>query len=203
MNKTIIATCIAALFGTAAIAQDASKEIRVKKLKVVVAPQMTPGLQAQFVTEKRWKPKTWIEIDSEFQVDIARSLGGDDAAYGALEFQYYLATTARSKDGKVIVLAGTINYTAIPAGENHALAYVSPATLRQALKKEDGGKNDVIAHAVVVSAGGQPLQVENTQNGKWWEDTAKFEVMQNAVVAKAKTPFAPLWGDYDVQADSK
>ena len=203
MNKTIIVTCIAALFGSAAIAQDASKEIRVKKLKVVVAPQMTPGLQAQFVTEKRWKPKTWIEIDSEFDVDIARTLGGDDAAYGALEFEYYLATTARSKDGKVIVLAGKISYTSIPAGENHALAYVSPANLRRALKKDDGGKNDIIASAVVVTAGGQPMAVENTQNGKWWEDTAKFELLSDTVVAKNKTPFAPLWGDYDVQTDSK
>jgi hypothetical protein len=120
-----------------------------------------------------------------------------------LEVKYYLATSGRTKEGKVVVLSGSITYSSIPAGENHALAYVSPASLRRALKKEDGGKNDIIAHAVVVGVGTEVLAVENSQNGKWWEDVTKFEVLEGAVVPKAKTPFAVLWGDYDLQAESK
>jgi hypothetical protein len=203
MNKAILLTCLSSLALTMSFAQDVSQEIRVKKVKATVAPQMTPNIQAQFVTEKRWKPKTWIEIDTEFEVELAKALGGELAAYGALEFKYYLATSARDKDGKTIVMSGTINYTNVPAGDNHALAYVSPSALRRALSKEDGSKNDVIAYAVAVSAGGTLLAGDSSQNGRWWEDTAKFAVMDGLVISKAKTPFAMLWGDYDVQSDAK
>jgi hypothetical protein len=205
MKNSFLALCAFLVSTGAVLAQTPNKEIRVKKMKVEVATQMTPNIQAQFVTEKRWKPKSWIEVDTTFDVDIARDLGGDDAAYGGLTFKYYLATNGRNKDGKFIVLAGTISYVNIPAGENHALAYVTPAALQRALKKDDGGKADIVASAVIVSAGGAdtPLAVENTQNSKWWEDLTKFEVMDNTVIAKAKTPFSVLWGDYDVQSESK
>jgi hypothetical protein len=172
-------------------------------MKVEVAAQMTPNIQAQFVTEKRWKPKTWIEVDTEFDLDIARTLGGEAASFSGLEFNYYLATTGRNPEGKFIVLAGGISYRDIPAGENHALAYISPATLKAALQKENGGKNDIVAHAVVIQAGGNVLLVESNQPGKWWEDAAKFEVRPGSVVSKSKTPFAVLWGDYDVIGESK
>lgn len=206
MNKTLLITGLAALLAAGGMAQNApsaASQIRLKKMKVEVAPQMTPDIKAGYVTEKRWKPKTWIEVDTQFDVDIARALGGDDASFGALEFKYYLVTNARNKEGKFIVLAGTINYSNIPAGENHALAYVSPASLKSALQKDNGGKNDIVAHAVVVSAGPEVLQVDSAQPGKWWEDTAKFEIREGAVVAKSKTPFAVLWGDYDVFGESK
>ncbi|MBL9118237.1 MAG: hypothetical protein JNJ83_24745 [Verrucomicrobiaceae bacterium] len=204
MKYSIVAACVAALLSGFVSAQTPNQEIRVKKAKVEVSTQMTPIIQAAGVTEKRWKPKTWLELDTEFDVDLARALGGDDASYGSLAIQYFIATSGRSKDGKVIVLSGTINYINIPAGENHALAFVTPAALKRALKKEDGGKGDVIAHAVVIGGGGaEPLAVINTQNGKWWEDTNKFEILDNTVIPKAKTPFTVLWGDYDLQSEAK
>lgn len=206
MNKTTFLCGLAILISGGSFAQTApaaATQVRVKKMKVEVAAQMTPNIQAQYVTEKRWKPKTWIEVDTAFEVDIARALGGNDASYSALEFKYYLATNGRTPDGKFIVLAGTINYTNIPAGENHALAYVSPATLKTALQKENGGKNDIVAHAVIIQAGTEVLQFESSQPGKWWEDANKFELRDGSIVSKSKTPFSVLWGDYDVQADSK
>jgi len=206
MNKTTFLCGLALAFAGSILGQtapSAATQIRVKRMKVEVAAQMTPNIQAQYVTEKRWKPKTWIEVDTSFDVDLARSIGGDSASYGGLEFQYYLATSGRNTEGKVIVLAGTIAYTNIPAGENRALAYVSPATLKGALQKENGGKNDIIAHAVIINAGSEMLQFDSTQPGKWWEDTAKFEVRQSSIVSKSKTPFSVLWGDYDVQGESK
>ena len=204
MKNFIVAACVTVLMSGIVSAQTPNQEIRVKKARVEVSTQMTPIIQAAGVTEKRWKPKSWLELDTQFDVELARSLGGDDASYGSLAIQYYVATSGRSKDGKVIVLAGSITYTNIPAGENHALAFVTPAALKRALKKEDGGKGDVIAHAVIIGVGGaEPLAVVNTQNGKWWEETAKFEILDNTVIPKSKTPFAVLWGDYDLQAESK
>ncbi len=206
MNKTTLLCGLAFAIAGSILGQNAptaASQVRVKRMKVEVAAQMTPNIQAQYVTEKRWKPKTWIEVDTAFDLDIARALGGDSASYGGLEFQYYLATNAKNPEGKFIVLAGTISYTNIPAGENHALAYVSPATLKGALQRDNGGKNDIVAHAVIIQAGTEVLQFESTQPGKWWEDTSKFEVRQNSVVSKSKTPFSVLWGDYDVQGESK
>ncbi|MCE9518957.1 MAG: hypothetical protein K8R87_05260 [Verrucomicrobia bacterium] len=34
--------------------------------------------------------------------------------------------------------------------------------------------------------------------GKWWEDLSKFAVVDGEILPKLKTPFATLWGDYDV-----
>jgi hypothetical protein len=37
----------------------------------------------------------------------------------------------------------------------------------------------------------------------WWEKTDGFSIMNGTVLSKAQTPFAILWGDYDVQVKPK
>lgn len=68
--------------------------------------QQTPQIQASNIVDKRWKPKNWIEFDTEFQIDPRTA--GEEGSFAALEFKYYAGVNAKSKDGKTIVLSGTV-----------------------------------------------------------------------------------------------
>lgn len=211
----VIAISSVALLSVCANAQDASTQVRVKVKGVKVEQQYTPDFGARNVTEKRWKPKQWIEIDTELDVDIAADLGGKEGTYPSLEFKYFIAVNQKTKEGKNIVLTGSLTYENIPASKagdaTHALAYVTPATLKKALLKDTGGKADVSAIGMEIHAGGQmlPGAFFSSTSSPWWvgadklPDSTKFEFQDGAVIPKGKTPFAPLWGDYDLQSKAQ
>lgn len=205
--NVIASTAVVLLPAIAAEAQDANQQIRVKIKESKLEQQMTPDIKAGYVTEKRWRPKTWLEIDTEFDVDLARDLGGREGTYPALDFKYFVGTNQKNKEGKNIVLSGVISYQNIPASESsHVLAYITPAALKRALLKDNGGKQDVAAFGFEVSAGGQVIAVHSSRGTPWWidankqPDSTKFEFQDGTVLPKVKTPFAALWGDYDLEA---
>ncbi len=193
--------------------QDPSQEVKVKIKDTKLEQQMTPDYMPRGVTEKRWKPKQWLELDSELDVDLARDLGGKEGVYAALDFKYFIGVSAKSKDGKSIVLTGKITFENVPASKagdsSHALAYITPATLKKALQKDAGGKSDVLAIGIEVYAGGQVIAIYSNKGSPWWigsdkqPDGTKFEFQDGGVIAKSKTPFAPLWADYDLQTKDK
>lgn len=188
-------------------AQDANQQVRVKIKSSKLENQYTPDFSAKYVTEKRWRPKQWIEIDTEFEIDLARDLGGKEGSYAGLDFRYFIATNQKNLEGKTIVLAGTITYVNIPASEtSHVLAFVTPAALKRALQKDNGGKQDAVAFGFEVSVSGQVIAVHSSSAAPWWidankqPDSTKFEFQEGTVLPKVKTPFASLWGDYDLEA---
>ncbi len=188
------------------IAQDASTQVKVEVKDVKFESQPTPQINTVNLVDKRWKPKTWLEVDTEFDIKLPRSEGGNEGTFPALEARYYFVTSATGKDGKRVMLTGSITYANIPAHEKcHALAFVSPATLKRALMKDNGGKADIVGYCVEIYANGQLVagKTMGGGGGKWWEDTSKFSVIDGSVLGKDKTPFAPFWGDYDVVPQSK
>jgi hypothetical protein len=203
-KRSLFITSVFFASALAAHAQDAAAgQVKVDVKEVKLEAQPTPQIQANNVVDKRWKPKTWLEVDTEFDIKLPRAEGGNEGTYPALEFKYHLMTSA-SKDGKRIMLEGAVTCVNIPAHEKcHALAFVSPATLKRALMKDNGGKADIMGFAVEVLAGGQVVAGKSNPAGKWWEDASKYQVMDGAVLGKDKTPFAPLWGDYDVAPQPK
>ena len=212
--QPLLVLCVFVILGTAqSRAQDPNSLVRVKVKDVKLEQQMTPDYLPRGVTEKRWKPKQWLELDTELDVDVANDLGGKEGVFPALEIKYFVGLNAKSKDGsKNIVLTSTITYENVPAsrpGEAaHALAYITPSALKLALKKDNGGKADVVAIGLEVHAGGQMLKdaFYSNKGGAWWvgadkqPDNARFEFQAGAVISKGKTPFAPLWADYDLQS---
>lgn len=193
-------------------AQDPNTQVKVKIKDSKLEQQMTPDYAPRGVTEKRWKPRQWLELDTELDVDIANDLGGKEGVYPALEFKYFIGLNAKNEEGKNIVLTSTITYENVPAsrpGEAaHALAYITPSALKLALKKENGGKADVVAIGIEIHAGGQMLNgaFYSNKGGPWWigankqPDDTKFAFQGGAVIPKSRTPFAPLWADYDLQS---
>ena len=52
-----------------------------------------------------------------------------------------------------------------------------------------------------VNFNGQLVGGHSSAGGKFWEtNAAQFSTVDGVLLPKAKTPFAPLWGDYDVDA---
>ncbi len=116
-----------------------------------------------------------------------------------LEFKYYVALNKMTKDGKYMLLTATIIYTNIPVKDKvHALAFVSPASRQRALlDKSDFTIGDIKAVGVEVNYGGQLVGGKST-SAKFWDNLDSFSLVDGVILPKLKTPFAPVWGDYDV-----
>jgi hypothetical protein len=211
MNAKSLLAALGALFvtGSAMAQAPGAQQIRIKVKDLKFEQQQTPQISATNIVDKRWRPKTWIEVDVGMDVDIARDLGGREGSFPGIEVKYYVGVTKTTKEGKTIVLTGQISYVNVPNGESHALAFVSPSTLKRVLQKDNGNKADIGAVGIEVSAGGQVVAFQSSTGTPWWMDPAtkqpldKFAYEDGAVLGKSETPFAPFWGDYDLVSKAK
>lgn len=198
--KSLLTSLVLLSLGTAALqAQAPAIKVDVKPLKIGQVD--TPQFQAGNVGEKRWRPKTWLEVDMEFDIKLPQALGGRNASQDLLQVNYYVALNATTKDGKRIVIKGTFDYVDVPASETcHALAYVSPASLRRLLQKDNfSAASDVQGWGVEVLVGGTRVAGESSiGGGPWWEKTDLLSIESDVMLSKRETPFSILWGDYDV-----
>lgn len=206
MKHLALLALVTASLVSQASAQAPQIKVDIKELKL--EQQLTPMFQAAGVVEKRWKPKTWIELDMGIKIKLPRAEGGDDASAGSLEVRYFVATSAKDKEGKIIVISGNITYENIPADdEAHALAYISPSTLKRVLMKDNGNKADVSAFGVDIYYNGQPTATQSSAGQRWWangtEPNSDKFTFQEGILPKAKTPFAIMFGDYDLQVSQK
>lgn len=201
MNFRSILTCLAVSFAVSAYAQEASTvKVRVTELKST--PVQTPQFQISNIPAKPYKPKNWMEIDVTFDAEkAAKAIAETGPSVETLEFKYYVALNKqRGTPAKYILLTGTINYSNIGVKEkSHALAFVSPSTLSRLLEKTDFTMGDIKAVGVEVTYGGTPTGGGKSTSGKFWEKMDSFDVTDGAILPKYKTPFAPAWGDYDVE----
>jgi hypothetical protein len=180
--------------------------VKVDIKRVTVSEQPTPQFSAGNVNEKRWRPKNWIEVDVEFDIKVPADAGGRNGSYSSMQLNIYLALQHMTKEGKREVLQGTLDLETIPAGETcHALAYVSPAAMRAIFQKDTvTASSDIQGWGIEFIAEGQRVAADaKPVNGPWWEKTEALAMLQGLVLNKMQTPFAPLWGDYDVPVKAK
>lgn len=180
--------------------------VKVDIKRVTVAEQQTPMFNATNVKDKRWRPKNWIEVDVEFDIKVPADAGGRNGSYSSMQLNIYLALQHMTKDGKREVLQGTLDLESIPAGETcHALAYVSPATMRAIFQKDTvTASSDIQGWGIEFIAEGQRIAADSSVGkSAWWEKTEALVLLQGMVQNKLQTPFAPLWGDYDVPVKAK
>lgn len=165
----------------------------------------TPQIQASNLPAKSWRPKKWMQVDVHFNAKKAKTV--DTNPYiDALEFKYYISLNVVDPvSKKFMVLTSTINYVNISSKELqlHAMAFVSPAAINRLLGKTDFTTSDIKAIGIEVSFGGQIVGGHSQPAGKWWEDLSKFSVVDGNLLPKNKTPFAPFWGDYDVDVKAQ
>jgi len=203
MKSKLIALSYFALASSALFAQIApTVKVDIKAPKF--EPTQTPLFQAGNVPDKNWRPKNWLQIDMEFDIKLPTAAGGRNGSLASMTVNYYLAMNATTKDGKRQVLKGSFDYVDIPASEKcHALAFVSPATLRRVLERDNFTSADVSGWGVEVVVEGQRVAGDGSIKGPWWEKTDTLVINENAMLPKKDTPFAILWGDYDVGVKNK
>jgi hypothetical protein len=206
--RCLAAAAIGAAFLSTARAQEKSLEAQVDFKRVEVGPQNTPQFQAQNVKDKRWNPKIWLEIDAGFGLKKAKVKGDPSPIVDSVDFKYYILLNKRDSTGKLTLLTASITYTSLNDEERelHAMAFVSPANLAKVLGNPKYTAPEMAPQAVaIVATKGGALCGFYNQGGPagWWEKIDNFNVVDGVLLPKVKTPFAPLWGDYDLETSVK
>lgn len=180
--------------------------VKVRIKSVEVQEQQTPMLNVSNVKMKRWEPKNWIELDVEFDIKLPEEAGGRKGTYTGMKINLYVALQHMTKDNKREVLMGTLDLLDVPADETcHALAYISPAALKAIFQKDNvTASTDVQGWGVEFVAEGKVIAAKSSV-GKtaWWEKKEAFEMVDGLLLNKLQTPFAAVFGDYDVPVKVK
>ncbi len=211
---TLIRCLAVAAFGAAflstASSQEKSTEVQVDFKKPEIGPQNTPQISAQNVKDKRWNPKIWLEIDAPFGIKKAKQKGEiPTPIVESLDFKYYLLMNKRDAQGKFIMLTASITYLNANEDdrESHAMAFVSPSALARVFANPRLTAPEIqpTAVAIVATRGGALCGFFSAGGpaGAWWEKTENFSIIDGILLPKIKTPFAPLWGDYDLETAGK
>lgn len=204
--KVLTLSIASLLFAATLHAQAPATPLAVKAdiKRVTVTEQQTPQFNASNVKEPRWRPKNWIQVDVEFEVKLPQSAGGREGTYSGLQMDIYLGLNQKTKDGKFQALKGTLNLVNVPAGECHALAFVAPASMKSILQRDNvTASADIQAWGVDIKAEGQRADADASNGKPWWEGGGEIVFLDGMLLNKSQTPFAPLWGDYDVQVQAK
>lgn len=181
---------------------------KIDRAKVAFEMQQTPQYAAAGPKSKRVDPLDWLEIEVELDLETINKSGYIDQ----LDAEIYVGVKDSNDGGKPLLLTGKITFTEVRAIEKKAWlsAYVSPAALAKTTGKSKPSKADIEAVAVKISGPGlrapitesvgQPVRREGAQ----WFDSAALKKQEGLVLAKSKTPFAPLWADrYPLTKDER
>lgn len=195
---------VSALLAMAGIAhaQDTSRA-RIDAAVKVTAIQ-TPMFSAPNVPNKVWRPRNWLEMDVDMQVKGMQSRTQKGDVLDSVEVKVFIAFNgADPTTKKYNGLSGTFNVQNMPehgVEHSHLLAYASPALVSRMLNgKPDFTPGDIKATGVEISYNGNVVGFYSSVPGKkWWEETT-VAVQPGLLLPKVKTPFAPLWGDYDLE----
>jgi len=198
--KSSLSTLAVLAFALTSNGQELSDVVKVDVKGFSVAEQKTPQLQVSNVTDKRWKPKNWLEIDVALEAKKARVAGDKNPFIDAMEFKYFVALNKTDATGKYILLTANVTYLNVLSGDTtHAMMFASPAALSRLLEKPDFSNADVKASGVEIYFDGKLAGWKSSMGSRWWEKLDGFAAADGVLVPKAKTPFVFLWGDYDLE----
>jgi hypothetical protein len=204
--RLLFATVLALGLFTTAPAQDASKEVKVDIKNVQIQAENTPDFSVNYTKTKRWRSKEWMEVEVTFQADKARVPGERNPVIDALEFKFFVALNKTNKEGKYLMVTGAATFVnAVEKTDNVAMMFVSPASVFRLLEKNTFTPADIKAWGVeVYYSGAVAGWKSSTANSRWWVDgAASMQAIEGLLLPKSKTPFAPLWGDYDLETSSR
>lgn len=173
----------------------------VKILDIAVTDQQTPEFQVSGPKAKKTKPRDWIEIEAEIEVKTINESG----FIPELTAHWHAMTKdTHAKDPKnaLVRLSGKSSYKNIRCADGKVFisAYIEPDTIERLSGKS---KLDIKAVALVISGPnirtdkeyGKGLSKATANEGSEWWMSSKYKSLDEMIVAKSKTPFAPLWTD--------
>lgn len=202
----IALVCLGVVSPLMAQSPAADVNVQAKINKVTVASQKTPKIDASGVTDKRWRPRTWIEVEVEFETKVRKD--AVSPFIDELDFKYYVVLNAivPGSQNQRVVLTGEVGHTSIDSrGVANSVMYISPATLAKYLNKTDASERDIAGWAVEVFEGVNRVAVADSQNTKaggteWWTEMPSISGL---LLNKTETPFSSLWGDFHADVKKK
>lgn len=181
----------------AAAAGGKEELVKIKDVKVIL--QKTPKIIAEGPTEKRWKPKDWLEI--EVECDVKPSKKGADkkqTTYPDVTFKYFVYLEGQSKD-KSRILTGEVVHANVPINETgHTSMYITPSTILNLTGRPEGNIGAVKFWGVQAVIGGETVGFKasvGTADKPWWE-APSAPAKEAGLIKKSETPFSIMWADY-------
>lgn len=198
MKKTITAMILTLAMVAGAAAQQPVH--RAKILKIEGQTQQTPSFQVSGPRDKPTKPRHWIEIEAEIEVETTDPSG----FIPELEARWF-AVIKDKNSGKPVRLLGKTTFKNIRTADKKISlsAYIEPDTLERLTGSSRPSERDIEGYALTISGPGivtegrhgEGLTMATAEKAaKWWE-TWEGQSLDGLIIPKSKTPFAPLWTD--------
>lgn len=173
---------------------------RAKIISISGQSQQTPEYQVAGPRDKPNNPRDWVEIEAVIEVQTT-----DPSGYiPTLEARWF-AVVHDKFSKKPVRLLGSTTFKYINTADKKIFlsAYIEPDTLSRLTGKTKGGENDIEGYALTLSGPGLATEgkfgaglakATAEEDEKWWI-TWKHESLEDHIVPKSRTPFAPLWTD--------
>ncbi|QTN32773.1 hypothetical protein HZ994_10660 [Akkermansiaceae bacterium] len=174
---------------------------RAKILDLEGQTQLTPRFSVSGPRAKDQDSRYWIEIEAEIEVETKDPSG----FIPELETRWF-AVIKDKHSGKPVRLTGKATFRNIRTKGNkvHLSAYIDPDTLERLTGEDKPKESDIEGYALVISGPGIVTDDRHAaglvmataeKEAKWWE-VWEGKSMEDMILPKSKTPFAPLWSDY-------
>jgi hypothetical protein len=195
---------ITTMFLTLAIAAGAHAQQYAHRAKIVDLDgkaQPTPRFSVSGLGTKKQDQRYWIEIEAEIEVETKDPSG----FIPELETRWFVIIKDKHS-GKPVRLMGRTTFKNIRTKDKkiHVSAYIEPDTLERLTGDDRPRESDIEGYALVISGPGIVtddrhaaglVMVTAEKESKWWEGW-KEKSLEDAILPKSRTPFAPLWTDY-------
>ena len=202
--KLILTSLILAISLAGANAKEIAHKVVIKSIETVI--QQTPEFQVNGIKDKKFNPRHWLEIEAELEVQTTNDKGELDTKGFIPEITANWFVIIKDKQsGKPIMLNGKATFREIRTKDKKAYVsdYISPDTLEKLTGENKPSDKDIEGVALVISGPGIVSEGEHKkglqkatvhEDTQWWSGS-QYKTMDGAVLAKSKTPFAPLWTD--------
>ncbi|MFT6864564.1 MAG: hypothetical protein ACJAVK_003132 [Akkermansiaceae bacterium] len=200
-KNTFISTIAIVAFSVLNLSAQAAKVAHRAEIKKISAQvQETPQFQVSGPKDKPITPRYWIEIEAEIEVKTT------DPSGFIPEFQAnWFAVIQDKTTDKSIRLDGKCLFKNLRTTDKKVIisAYIEPDTLERFTGKSKPSVADIEAFALTISGADIVSDGKYAEGifdatvkkeAKWWVKWA-HRTEAGLIVAKSKTPFAPLWTD--------
>lgn len=199
INKFKLSTCLALVFGAVSLAPLAHAQAYKADTKKP-AFEALPSPDIKTNKDKSFKPKDWLEMEVEFQMD-ARPVP-KDGYIDRVTVQWYAAVKKREGNGYWL-LNKNVEHVNVKIGEKlYSSVYLSPNTYERLTGSAKVSKSDIKAVGGVILVNGVRAGVFSTDAIRsggvpWWEATsdALSRTDKFPLLNKNETPFKVLWYD--------
>jgi hypothetical protein len=171
--------------------------VRIRDIKAIL--QKSPKIPAEGPTDKRWKPRDWIEI--EVECDVKPSKKNTDknmTTYSEVTFKYYVFLEGQTKE-KSRILTGEVVHASVPINQTgHSSVYIHPDTILSLTGRPEGNIASVKLLGVEAQIAGETVGFKassGTPQAPWW-NAPTAPAKEPGLKRKSETPFSILWSDY-------